>query len=157
MMLEQLPECILACIACGRMVESKETIRDMMPLDEALYSAEEAGAPIVSICGGEPLMYKHIAALTNGLIQDQKRHVMICTNAILLERFVKQVPPSPYLSFNLHLDGMRETNDRVTDRQGHFDIIVKMIKKLKDKSYRWQSHTTVFRETTGDELETIVK
>ncbi len=120
LMLEPLHACNLACIGCGRIVEYKDTIRDMMPLDEALHSAEEAGAPIVSICGGEPLMYKHIAALTRGLIEEQKRHVMICTNAILLERFVKQVPPSPYLSFNLHLDGMRETNDRVVDRSGAF-------------------------------------
>ena len=89
-----------------------------MPLEDALASAEEAGAPIVSICGGEPLMYKHIAPLTHGLIEEQKRHVMICTNAILIERFVKQVAPSPYLSFNMHLDGMRETHDRVVDRKG---------------------------------------
>src|SRR6202041_3536571 len=82
---------------------------------------------------------------------------MICTNAILLERFVKQVPPSPYLSFNLHLDGMRETNDRVTDRVGHFDIVVKMIKMLKEKGYRVQTNTTVFRETSGQELEDMVK
>ena len=157
LMLEPLHACNLACIGCGRIVEYKDTIRDMMPLDEALHSAEEAGAPIVSICGGEPLMYKHIAALTRGLIEDQKRHVMICTNAILLERFVKQVPPSPYLSFNLHLDGMRETNDRVVDRAGHFDIVVKMIKMLKEKGYRVQTNTTVFRETTGQELEDMVK
>ncbi len=157
LMLEPLHACNLACIGCGRIVEYKDTIRDMMPLDEALHSAEEAGAPIVSICGGEPLMYKHIAALTRGLIEDQKRHVMICTNAILLERFVKQVPPSPYLSFNLHLDGMRETNDRVVDRVGHFDIIVKMIKMLKEKGYRVQTNTTVFRETSGQELEDMVK
>src|SRR6202140_1710307 len=157
LMLEPLHACNLACIGCGRIVEYKDTIRDMMPLDEALHSAEKAGAPIVSICGGEPLMYKHIAALTRGLIEDQKRHVMICTNAILLERFVKQVGPSPYLSFNLHLDGMRETNDRVTDRQGHFDIVVKMIKMLKEKGYRVQTNTTVFRETTSEELEEMIK
>src|ERR1039458_5000521 len=108
LMLEPLHACNLACIGCGRIVEYKDTIRDMMPLDEALHSAEEAGAPIVSICGRE--------ALTQGLLEDQKRHVMICTNAVLLDRFVKQVARSPYLSFNLHLDGMRETNDRVTDR-----------------------------------------
>src|SRR5216684_2955008 len=106
LMLEPLHACNLACIGCGRIVEYKYTIRDMMPLDEALQSAEEANAPIVSICGGEPLMYKHIAPLTKGLIEQQKRHVMICTNAILLERFVKQVEPSPYLSFNIHLDEM---------------------------------------------------
>jgi len=131
LMLEPLHACNLACIGCGRIVEYKDTIRDQMPLEEALGAAAEADAPIVSICGGEPLMYKHIAALTKGLMEQQKRHVMICTNAILMERFIKQVEPSRYLSFNLHIDGMRETNDRITDRSGHFDIVVKMIKLLK--------------------------
>ena len=157
LMLEPLHACNLACVGCGRIVEYKDSIRDMMPLEDALASAQECDAPLVSICGGEPLMYKHIAALTKGLIEDQKRHVMICTNAILLERFVKQVAPSPYLSFNLHLDGMRATNDRVTDRAGHFDIVIKMVKMLKDKGYRVQTNTTVFRETTSDELEEMVK
>ncbi len=56
-----------------------------MPLEDALAAAREADAPIVSICGGEPLMYKHIVPLTKGLIE-QQRHVMIvltrcCWNA----------------------------------------------------------------------------
>ncbi|MGH7906513.1 MAG: adenosyl-hopene transferase HpnH [Candidatus Binataceae bacterium] len=157
LMLEPLHACNLACVGCGRIVEYKDTIRDMVPLDDALESANECGAPIVSICGGEPLMYKHIGPLTTRLIEEQRRHVMICTNAILLDRFVKQVAPSPYLSFNIHLDGMRETNDRVVDRQGHFDIVVKMIRMLKEKGYRVQTNTTVFRETTADELEELIK
>ena len=49
LMLEPLHACNLACIGCGRIVEYKDTIRDQMPLDEALGCAEEAGAPIVSI------------------------------------------------------------------------------------------------------------
>src|SRR5215510_8503027 len=85
LMLEPLHACNLACIGCGRIVEYKDTIRDQMPLEEALAASEECGAPIVSICGGEPLMYKHIVPLTQGLIA-RKRHTMICTNAILLER-----------------------------------------------------------------------
>jgi hopanoid biosynthesis associated radical SAM protein HpnH len=157
LMLEPLHACNLACIGCGRIVEYKDTIRDMMPLDDALGSAAECDAPLVSICGGEPLMYKHIAPLTTRLIGEQGRHVMICTNAILLERFVKQVAPSPYLSFNIHLDGMRETNDRVTARDGHFDIAIKMIRMLKEKGYRVQTNTTVFRETTSQELEELVE
>jgi hopanoid biosynthesis associated radical SAM protein HpnH len=103
LMLEPLHACNLACIGCGRIVEYKDTIRDQMPLEEALNAADEADAPIVSICGGEPLMYKHIAALIKGLIERQ-RHVQICTNAILLERFIRQVEPSPYLSFNVHIE-----------------------------------------------------
>ncbi len=157
LMLEPLHACNLACIGCGRIVEYKETIRDQMPLQEALGAAEEADAPIVSICGGEPLMYKHIAALTKGLIEQQKRHVMICTNAILIERFIKQVEPSRYLSFNLHIDGMRETNDRILNRAGHFDTVVRMIKLLKEKGYRVQTNSTIFRETSADEVDELVK
>src|SRR5258708_13235430 len=128
-----------------------------MAMEDGLYAAQECDAPIVASCGGEPMMYKHIAALTNRLIEEEKRSVMVWRNAILVELFVKQVAPSPYLSFNIRLDGMRETNDRVTDRQGHFDIVVKMIKMLKDKGYRVQTNTTVFRETTSEELEDMIK
>jgi hopanoid biosynthesis associated radical SAM protein HpnH len=156
LMLEPLHACNLACIGCGRIVEYKDTIRDQMPLEEALGAAAEADAPIVSICGGEPLMYKHIVPLTKGLIE-RKRHVQICTNALLLERFVKQVEPNAYLSFNVHIDGMKETHDRVVDRQGVFDTCVRMIKLLKEKGYRVQTNTTVFRETTADELEELIK
>jgi hopanoid biosynthesis associated radical SAM protein HpnH len=157
LMLEPLHACNLACIGCGRIVEYKETIRDQMALEDALGAAAEADAPIVSICGGEPLMYKHIAALTKGLIEQQKRHVMICTNAILMERFIKQVEPSRYLSFNLHIDGMRETNDRILNRTGHFDTVVKMIKLLKDRGYRVQTNSTIFRETSPGEVEELVR
>jgi hopanoid biosynthesis associated radical SAM protein HpnH len=157
LMLEPLHACNLACIGCGRIVEYKDTIRDQMLLEDAVGSAAEADAPIVSICGGEPLMYKHIVPLTKRLIEEQKRHVMICTNAILIERFIKQVAASPYLSFNLHIDGMRETNDRILARDGHFDTVVRMIKLLKEKGYRVQTNSTVFRETSAEEVEELIK
>jgi hopanoid biosynthesis associated radical SAM protein HpnH len=156
LMLEPLHACNLACVGCGRIVEYKDTIRDQMPLEEALGAAEEADAPVVSICGGEPLMYKHIVPLTKGLIE-RRRHTMICTNALLIERFIKQVEPSPYLSFNVHIDGMRETHDRVVDRNGVFDTCVRMIKLLKEKGYWVQTNSTIFRETGADEMEELVK
>ncbi|MGO9060710.1 MAG: adenosyl-hopene transferase HpnH [Candidatus Binataceae bacterium] len=156
LMLEPLHACNLACVGCGRIVEYKDTIRDQMPLEEALGAAEEADAPVVSICGGEPLMYKHIVPLTKGLIE-RRRHTMICTNALLIERFIKQVEPSPYLSFNIHIDGMRETHDRVVDRKGVFDTCIRMVKLLKEKGYWVQTNSTIFRETTADEIEEMVK
>jgi hopanoid biosynthesis associated radical SAM protein HpnH len=156
LMLEPLHACNLACIGCGRIVEYKDTIRDQMALEDALGAANEAGAPIVSICGGEPLMYKHIVPLTQGLIEQQKRHVMICTNAILLERFIQRVAPSSYLSFNIHIDGMRETHDRVVDRDGVFDTCVRMIKLLKEKGYRVQTNSTIFRETSVEEVDELI-
>jgi len=101
-------------------------------------------------------MYKHNVPLTKGLIA-QRRHVQICTNALLLERFVKQVEPNSYLSFNIHIDGMKETHDRVVDRQGVFDTCVRMIKLLKDLGYRVQTNTTIFRETGTEEIEELIR
>src|ERR1700730_11509885 len=68
LMLEPLHACNLACIGCGRIVEYKDTTRDQIGREEARAASDECGAPIVSICGGEPLMYKHIVPLTHGLI-----------------------------------------------------------------------------------------
>src|SRR5438132_13365674 len=90
LMLEPLHACNLACVGCGRIVEYKDTIRDQMPLEEALGSAEESNAPIVSICGGEPLIYKHIVPMTKGLLE-RPRHTITCTNAPLSQRFAQPV------------------------------------------------------------------
>src|SRR5258708_19698070 len=73
LMLEPLHACNLACIGCGRIVEYKDTIRDMMPLDEALHSAEDALSPIVSICRRHPLMYNHISTLSLRLLPHHTR------------------------------------------------------------------------------------
>src|SRR5439155_6388179 len=56
-----------------------------MSLEDCLGAAEECNAPMVSICGGEPLIYPHIEALVKGLL-DQGRIVYICTNAMFMRR-----------------------------------------------------------------------
>src|ERR1700726_4070921 len=76
LMLEPLHACNLACIGCGLLLEKKNTIGDQVPLEKPRSAADEAHAPIVSICGGEPLMYKHIVPLTKGLIE-RHRHVQV--------------------------------------------------------------------------------
>ena len=38
-----------------------------MSLEDCLGAAEECNAPMVSICGGEPLIYPHIEALVEGI------------------------------------------------------------------------------------------
>src|SRR5258707_14358252 len=76
LMLEPLHACNLSCIGCGRIVEYKDTIRDQMPLEEALVAAAEADAPTVSICGCAPLMYNQIAPRAKGLIAQHNGHAM---------------------------------------------------------------------------------
>src|ERR1700712_4049886 len=80
--LEPLHTCNLTCTGCGRIREYSTSLKDMMSLEDCLASAVECEAPMVSIWGGEPLIYPQIEALSNGLLNDQKRAVYLCTNAM---------------------------------------------------------------------------
>jgi MoaA/NifB/PqqE/SkfB family radical SAM enzyme len=57
----------------------------MMSLEDCLGSATECDAPMVSICGGEPLIYPKIEELVNGLLE-QGRIVYICTNGMFMRK-----------------------------------------------------------------------
>src|SRR5438132_14005038 len=57
----------------------------MMSLEDCLGSARECDAPMVSICGGEPLIYPKIEELVAGLLK-QKRIVYVCTNGMFMRK-----------------------------------------------------------------------
>ena len=87
--LEPLHTCNLTCTGCGRIREYSTSLKDMMPLEDCLAAADECKAPMVSICGGEPLIYPQIEALVNGLL-GQKRIVYICTNAMFMRKKMRE-------------------------------------------------------------------
>lgn len=154
MMLEPLHLCNLACDGCGRIREYKETIREMMPLEDCLRAAEECGAPIVSVCGGEPLIYPHIVELVRGLL-DRKRHVMVCTNAIGLEKFLPKFRPSPRFTINVSMDGLEKTHDMTRGRKGLYQLDIKAITAAKAQGFRVVTNTTIYRETDMAEVESL--
>jgi MoaA/NifB/PqqE/SkfB family radical SAM enzyme len=87
--LEPLHTCNLTCTGCGRIREYSTSLKDMMTLEDCLGAAEECNAPMISICGGEPLIYPHIEALVEGLLE-QGRIVYICTNAMFMRKKMRE-------------------------------------------------------------------
>ncbi len=83
--LEPLHTCNLTCTGCGRIREYSTSLKDVLPLEDCLAAAQECDAPMISICGGEPLIYPKIEELVSGL-REQGRIVYICTNAMLMRR-----------------------------------------------------------------------
>ena len=83
--LEPLHTCNLTCTGCGRIREYSTSLKDMVPLEQCLAAAAECDAPMVSICGGEPLIYPKIEELVQGILQ-QGRIVYICTNALFMRK-----------------------------------------------------------------------
>ena len=93
--LEPLHTCNLTCTGCGRIREYSTSLKDLLPLEDCLTAAVECGAPMVSICGGEPLIYPQIEALVTGLL-DQKRIVYICTNAMFMRKKMREFLASEF-------------------------------------------------------------
>src|ERR1700733_14196583 len=93
--LEPLHTCNLTCTGCGRIREYSTSLKDMMSLEDCLGSARECDAPMVSICGGEPLIYPKIEELVNGILE-QGRIVYICTNGMFMRKKMRDYLASSY-------------------------------------------------------------
>ena len=150
-MLEPLEKCNLACVGCGRIREYEPVIESMATVDQCLAAVDESGAPLVSIAGGEPTLHPHIDEIVNR-ITAQKKFVYMCTNALLMERVMKKIPPSKYFCFVVHLDGMEEAHDKSVYRKGVFKIAMRGIESALEKGYRVTTNTTVFNGLDEDDL-----
>jgi hopanoid biosynthesis associated radical SAM protein HpnH len=151
LMLEPLFRCNLACAGCGKIQHPTAILRQNLSPAACFDAAEACGAPIVSIAGGEPLLHPQIDEIASGLVA-RKKFVYLCTNALRLEHALPQFTPSPYFTFSVHLDGLRDRHDELVCRDGTFDIAVNAIKVAKAAGFRVTTNTTVFEGDTPEEL-----
>jgi hopanoid biosynthesis associated radical SAM protein HpnH len=151
LMLEPLFRCNLACPGCGKIDHPEEILQRHLSVEECLEAAEECGAPVVSVPGGEPLLHPEIDEIVRGLA-DRKRFVYLCTNALLLERELHRFEPSPYLNFNIHLDGMGAQHDRRVGREGAFAQVVEAVRTARSRGFRLTTNTTLYRRQSAGEI-----
>src|SRR4029453_8568181 len=143
LMPEPLFRCNLACAGCGQIPYPAQILRKNLSVEKCLQAVDECGAPMVSIPGGEPLMYPEIDRLIAELVQ-RKRYVYLCTNAILLKEKLDLFTPSRYLTFSIHMDGLREDHDEAVCRDGVYDQAVAAIREALRRGFRVTTNTTLF-------------
>ena len=148
LMLEPLFRCNLTCAGCGKIDYPDEILNKRMSLKECLEAVDECGAPIVSIPGGEPLVHTEIGEIVQGII-DKGKFVYLCTNAILLEKKLDLFKPSQYLTFSIHLDGLKKEHDHSVCREGVYDQVIQAIKVAKQKGFRVNVNCTLFHQMTS--------
>jgi hopanoid biosynthesis associated radical SAM protein HpnH len=151
LMLEPLFRCNLACAGCGKIDYPDAILNRRMSVEECLQAADECGAPMVAIPGGEPLIHREIDQIVKGLIA-RKKFVSLCTNALLLEKKLHLFEPSPYLFFSVHLDGLKDHHDKSVCQEGVFDKAVSAIKAAKAKGFAVNVNCTVFDGYEAEEL-----
>jgi hopanoid biosynthesis associated radical SAM protein HpnH len=143
LMLEPLFRCNLACAGCGKIQYPDHVLEKRLTQEQCWAAADECGAPLVSIPGGEPLIHPEMPEIVRGLVA-RKKYVYLCTNAILLERKLNDYTPSKYLTFSIHMDGLREEHDHAVCRDGVYDLAVKAIKVALARGFRVTTNTTLF-------------
>jgi hopanoid biosynthesis associated radical SAM protein HpnH len=151
LMLEPLFRCNLACAGCGKIQYPAHVLKRELTPDECFRAADECGAPIVSIPGGEPLMHSRIVEIVEGLVA-RKKYVYLCTNAILLKEKLHEFRPSKFLTFSVHMDGLREEHDFAVCREGVYDIAVEAIQLALARGFRVTTNTTLFEGVNPERI-----
>lgn len=151
LMLEPLFRCNLACAGCGKIQYPAEVLKRNLTPAECFKAVEDCGAPIVSIPGGEPLLHPQIHEIVSGIIE-RKRYVYLCTNALLLEKHLGQFTPSKYLTFSVHVDGLREEHDAAVCRDGVYDVAVRAIRAAVQAGFRVTTNTTLFNHADSERV-----
>lgn len=150
LMLEPLFRCNLACAGCGKIDYPDSILNKRLSPQECFQAADDCGAPVVSIPGGEPLLHKEIKEIVEGLVA-RKKFVYLCTNALLLMKKMNLFTPSPYLTFSIHLDGLKEEHDRAVSQEGVFERAVEAIKEATARGFRVTVNCTLFNSNAVPE------
>ncbi len=153
-MLEPTHRCNLTCEGCDRIRLHEKEMKNDLSLDECLNASIESNAPVVTVTGGEPLLYSELIPLTKELLR-LKRHVYLCTNGLLTESFIENFEPNPRLTLNFHLDGTEEPHDKIAMKTGTYKKAIENIKKARHRGFKVSTNTSIYKNTDVRDLERL--
>jgi hopanoid biosynthesis associated radical SAM protein HpnH len=151
LMLEPLFRCNLACAGCGKIDYPAEILNQRLSVAECMEAIEECDAPVVVIAGGEPLLHKEIDQVVEGAIA-RKKFVIVCTNALLLEKKMHLFKPSKWFSWSVHLDGGKTEHDISVCQEGVYDRAVAAIAESKRRGFRTIINATLFNNAEPEKV-----
>lgn len=155
LMLEPLFACNLTCTGCGRIREYEHLKARQLSVEDCLGAARECAAPVVSVCGGEPLIHPHIEHITAELIRI-RRYVYLCTNGTLLAQSIDKFTPSSRLLFNVHIDGPAEVHDMIVQRDGAYLSAFKGIQTAAAYGFQVTVNTTIYKQTDMRQIDEMM-
>jgi hopanoid biosynthesis associated radical SAM protein HpnH len=153
--IEPLFRCNLACAGCGKIQQPEEILRRRLTVEQCVEAAEECGAPVVSIAGGEPLIHPEIHQIVEALVR-RRKFVYLNTNTLLMRKKLDLFTPSTYFVWSIHLDGMRERHDQSVCRDGVFDVAVDAIREAQRRRFRVTTNTTFFTQDDAASIRAIL-
>lgn len=154
--LEPLEACNLACEGCGRIREYEGVLHRRLTVDESLAAVHESNAPVVAVAGGEPSIHPEIAEIVRRIVAE-KKFVYLCTNGLTMAKAMKDIPPSKYFCWVIHLDGTDERHDVAVSRKGVYKIAMRNAQKAIEAGYRVCGNTTLFHGSDAKDLHKLFR
>jgi hopanoid biosynthesis associated radical SAM protein HpnH len=145
-----------AC-ARGRQAVTDEAFaehRAMLSVEQCLAAMQECDAPIVSICGGEPLEYPEIGALTRAILE-RGRQLFLCTDGTLIRRRLHMIPPYTNFFWNVGLDGTEAVHDGRVQKPGLFAEALDGVRAAKNAGFFVVVSSTVYPDSEIGDLEAL--
>jgi hopanoid biosynthesis associated radical SAM protein HpnH len=126
-------------------------ITEVLSVEQCIAALEDCCAPIVAICGREPLEYADIAALVREILT-RGRHLFLCTDGTMIRRRLHMIPPYTNFFWNVRLDGTEHIHDKRAARRGLFVEAVDGIQAAKNAGFFVVVTSTVYPDTDVDDL-----
>lgn len=155
-MIEVLEQCNLRCEGCGRIREYRDHLDERLSVEQTLQAAENSGAPVVSITGGEPLLHPNIDVIVDRLVSEGF-YIYLCTNGLKLEEKLDEFTPSKQLALAVHLDGTEEVHDKFTNNEGTYETAFSAIREAVDRGFRVTTNTTIFKASNPEDLHELFR
>lgn len=148
MSLDPMGGCAGAC--CGAKRNGNGTVAEgpppLLTVEQCLAAVEECGAPIVSICGAEPLEYPEIPTLSREILAKGK-HLFLWTDGALIRRRLHMIPPYTNFFWTVSFDGTEKVHDLRTGRPGLFAEALDGVKAAKNAGFFVVVTTTIYPDT----------
>ncbi len=151
LMLEPLFRCNLACAGCGKIDYPDEILNQRLSVADCMTAIDECGAPVISIAGGEPLLHREMPEIVKGYLS-RKKIVILCTNALLLQKKIDQYQPHPDFTWSIHLDGDKPMHDKSVCLDGTYEVAVEAIRLAKSRGFRVSINCTLFNDAIPERV-----
>jgi hopanoid biosynthesis associated radical SAM protein HpnH len=122
--------------------------------EQCVAALDECPAPIVSLCGEEPLMHPDIAGVTRAILE-RGRHLFLWTDGLLIRRRLHMIPPYTNFFWTVKLDGTEAAHEARAKKPGLFAEALDGIKAAKNAGFFVVVGSTIYPETDLNDLAAL--
>lgn len=152
--------CNFSCIYCVKDVGGHHVAPDPLTMDQRVVLIgllkEHTGIEKVRITGGEPLLFKDLPLLIQGIVDQGISNIGLTTNGHFLAKQAKALKAAGLQSANVSLDSVNTMAFRGLARAGTLQKVLHGIEAALDAGIKIKINTVVIRGQNDHELVDIL-